>query len=850
VTVDPYRLPREVLPRRYDLVLEPHLTEARFDGEVRITVTATAPVTEVVLNAAELAVHGVTVAPAGGAPSDAAFTLSPAVERLVVSAALASGDHVIAVRFSGVLNDRLKGFYRSTYLDDEGRTRVVATTQMQPTDCRRAFPCFDEPDLKAVFGVTLVVDEGHTAISNGAEAGRRLLPDGRIAVSFADTIPMSTYLVAFVVGPLEVSAPAVVGGVPIRVVHVPGKAALVPFGLAAAAATFAWFQEYYEIPYPGGKIDLVALPDFAAGAMENLGCITFRESLLLVDPSTATQTEQQVVVDVVAHELAHMWFGDLVTMRWWNGLWLNEAFATFMEIEACDAYRPDWERWTSFSLERTAAFETDSLSSTRTVEYEVRSPADSEGMFDVLTYQKGGALLRMLQQYLGDEVFRDGVRHYLTTHAYGNTDTDDLWDALEHVAQAPVRAIMDSWIWRPGYPLVTARLTAGRLVLEQERFTFDPEAPPTDGTRWSIPVHVRQWTDGAAREDVVLLDGPSTVVELLDSSATVVVNAGGHGFYRVAYDAALRSRLTGAVVAGLSTIERYALVDDAWAAVTAGHLDAAGFLELAASFAQERDYSVWQALATALRSCNRLVEDDALEAFRARVRGLVDPVLDEIGWDPAPGEGDLRAKLRGLLVSLSAVLGRNPDSRDASRSLFERAYAGEALDPDLAAAVTGVTAAFGDDHDYDRFLERFRHGSTPQEQLRYLYALAEFPTAEQMARTCDVAFSGEVKTQNAPFLLARAIANREHGAAAWSVVRSRWAEANERFPSNTIVRMVDTVRLLTDPAVAADVQAFFSEHPIPQAGATLAQVLERQRVNVRLRERERDRLATALGPTP
>ena len=288
---------------------------------------------------------------------------------------------------------------------------------MQATDCRRAFPCWDEPDFKAVFGITLVVEPDLLAVSNGREIERRAGHDrsgDKVAVRFADTMLMSTYLAAFVVGPLEVTEPVDVDGIPLRIVHVPGKAHLTGFGLDVGAFCLRWFQDYYGIPYPSDKVDLLALPDFAAGAMENLGCITFRESLLLVDPATATQHEQEVVADVVAHELAHMWFGDLVTMGWWNGIWLNEAFATFMEILACDAYRPDWERWTTLRaraqrrLRDRLARRAPVRSSTR-----CRSPADCEGMFDVLTYQKGGALLRMLEQYLGADRFREGVSHYL-----------------------------------------------------------------------------------------------------------------------------------------------------------------------------------------------------------------------------------------------------------------------------------------------------------------------------------------------------------------------------------------------------------------------------------------------------
>ncbi len=470
--IDPFRLPHTVRPTRYEVRLRPSLSGASFTGAVQIELAVDQPTDVLVLNADELAIIRCDVD-----GQSATWELEPETERLIITPAerVDSGTSVLSIEFDGVLNDKLRGFYRSTYTDDDGVEQVIATTQMQATDCRRAFPCWDEPEFKAVFAITLDVDDGLTAISNAPEI-ERTTSDGRSVIRFADTMVMSSYLVAFVVGRLEMTETVDVDGVPLRLVHVPGKGHLTDFGLDVGAFCLRWFQDYYGIAYPGAKVDLVALPDFAAGAMENLGCITFRESLLLVDPATSTQNERQLVADVVAHELAHMWFGDLVTMRWWNGIWLNEAFATFMEVAACDAYRPDWQRWTSFGVERSAAFETDSLASTRSVEFEVRSPADCEGMFDVLTYQKGGALLRMLEQYLGAERFREGVSHYLSLHSYANTETNDLWDAIEATSGDPVRRIMDSWIWQPGYPLVTASLVDGALELRQQRFRFDDDA--------------------------------------------------------------------------------------------------------------------------------------------------------------------------------------------------------------------------------------------------------------------------------------------------------------------------------------------------------------------------------------
>ena len=836
---NPHRLPRTVLPRRYGLSLEPDLQAASFTGTVVIECEAVAATDEIALNAKELVIHSVTV---NG--SSCGFHLHDATERLVVQTDVAPGPVTIVVTFTGVLNDKLRGWYRSTFTDEAGNERVIATTQMQSTDCRKAFPCFDEPDMKAVFGVDLTVEEGLLAVSNGPETHREPVGDGKVRVRFKDTMPMSTYLVAFIVGPLEATEPQMVNGVPLRIIHVPGKGHLTDFGMRIGAFALDWFATYYGIPYPSDKVDMVALPDFAAGAMENLGLITFREVLLLVDPATSTQIEQELVADVVAHELAHMWFGDLVTMGWWNGIWLNEAFATFMEIAACDAFAPEWKRWTSFGLERSVAMEVDSLHSTRSVEFPVHAPDDCEGMFDVLTYQKGGSILRMLEQYLGTERFRAGVSHYLKKHSYGNTETGDLWDAIEETVAAdggenvPVRALMDSFIWQPGFPLVSARIEAGELVLDQCRFTFDNNP---DATLWTVPVHVR---NGAA-ETKVLLTGDRTRVALRDTAAPVIVNAGGNGFFRVSYSPELLGRITGDVLAGMQIIERYNLVDDAWNAVVSGNLSAPGFLSFASNFSAERDLAVWQALTIGIRGLGRLLGRDQLDALASRVRELAAPALADLGLRAVDGEPDLTAKLRGLLLGLVAVTGRDTAAQRRCRDILLHPDA-PGNDPELVAAATTVVASIGNEDDYEWVLERFRNPDTPQEQIRMLYALAEFDDPELVRRTCELAFSGEVKTQNAPFLLNRCVANRFHGELAWSIVQQRWAEANEKFPVNTIVRMVDSAKLLNSDAAEASVQAFFSEHDIPQAVQTLQQVLERQKVNAEMRRRQSDALATHL----
>jgi puromycin-sensitive aminopeptidase len=833
----PYRLPRTVLPSKYAVSLSPDLDKASFTGSVTISAEATQTVNEIVLNAIELDIHAVEV---NGSPVP--FSLNEELERLIIDVAVSPGPITLHISFTGTLNDKLRGFYRSTFTDENGAIRTIATTQMQSTDCRRAFPCFDEPDFKATFAIDITCDADLLAVSNGREIRRETQPNGQVRIWFSETMLMSTYLVAFVVGPLEATEPVMVGSLPLRVIHVPGKSHLTEFGLRVGAFCIEWFENYYGIPYPSDKCDLLALPDFAAGAMENLGCITFREVLLLVDPATSTQIEQELVAAVVAHELAHMWFGDLVTMRWWNGIWLNEAFATFMEVAATDAFAPQWTMWTSFGLDRSAAFEVDSLHSTRTVEFPVESPADADGMFDVLTYQKGGALLRMLEQYLGPDRFRAGVNHYLKKHSYGNTETGDLWDAIEYVVSTdggenvPVRALMDSWIWQAGYPLVSTRVDGAELVLSQRQFTFD-NTP--NATLWVIPVHVRVGNEASK----VLLNTDELRLPLANSSATVVVNAGGPGFYRVEYSTDLLSRITGTTLATLTTLERYNLVDDAWNAVVAGALTTENFIEFARGFENENDLAVWQVLTKALTGLGRLIPRDNMAPFNTFVSSLVTPAYTRLGESPAPNEDDLVSKLRGLLLSTLAIHGNNTAAQQRCRNILMNHAES---DPELVAASTTVVAATGNNNDYEWFVDKFTNAPTPQEKVRMLYALAEFDDVELMKRTCRLAFSGDVKSQDAPFLLARCIANKNHGEIAWAAVQENWTYANDTFPGNTIVRMVSTITTLNTEALETQVNAFFSEHPIPQATKTLEQALERQKVNVALRSREGATILTAL----
>jgi puromycin-sensitive aminopeptidase len=836
-----HRLPRDVVPSHYELVLEPDLDTARFAGTAAITVEVVSPTDEVVCNALDLEIHDAVLV-SGGRTIALSATVDEAGERVTLRAPhpLPAGPASLQLRFAGTLNDKLRGFYRSTFTDDAGVTHTMATTQFEATDARRAFPCWDEPDFKASFGVTLVIDERLDAVSNGALVSDEPTGDGRRRLRFAPTMVMSTYLVAFVVGPLEFTRTVDAGGVPLRVVHRPGRAHLAELGLDVGAFCLRYFADYFDVPYPGDKVDLVSIPDFAFGAMENLGCVTFRETALLVDPATATQPELQRVVDVVAHELAHMWFGDLVTMRWWNGIWLNEAFATFMEMKATDAYRPDWQRWTDFGLSRTAAFDVDSLQSTRPIEYEVVSPADAEGMFDVLTYEKGAAVVRMLEQYLGEQRFREGIRAYMRTHAYGNTETSDLWDAIETASGEPVRRIMESWIFQRGYPVVsvTGRDERG-IALAQHRFRFGTPAAD-DATTWFVPVRARVQGPSGEREVRLLLDGATGVLPVAADEDIVTLNVEGSGFYRVQLDGAALLRIAESGPSGLSPIERYGLVDDTVALALARRVDAPVLMAFLGGFGDEDDLSVWQRIVGALDALWRATAPTDRAPFAARIDAIVRPAHARLAGAP-----DLDDRGRQLRATLFGALGRLAGAPDVVAEA-RRIRAEGHDDPSLVAAALSVVATHATADDHAAFVRELRAATSPQDEDRLRGALTEVPGAAELNATAALVLTPDIRSQDGPYLLARAMQNRVHGDRVWRFVTDHWDDLNTRFPSNSIARMLSGIVALAEPATAAAVTEFLAAHPVPQGRTQVDQHLERLQVNVDFRQRARPLLAQAL----
>jgi len=831
---DPYRLPSIVRPSAYRLRIEPDLDAAAFTGTVEIDIEVLEATEVIVMNAVDLVLEPPVVRGAAG-ESSGAVEIDESTERAILTfpAPLDLGSHVLSIGFKGVLNDDLRGFYRSTFTDVEGTAHTIATTQFEATDARRAFPCFDEPAFKATFDVTLVVDGALGAFSNSRIVHEAKLGDGRREVSFAPTMTMSTYLVAFIVGPFEATPPIVVDGVPVAVVFPPGKGHLADFALDVGAFSLHFFKEYFDIPYPGDKVDLVGIPDFAYGAMENLGCVTFREAELLIDPATGSQNQLARIAMVIAHELAHMWFGDLVTMEWWEGLWLNEAFATYMQYVCIDAYKPGWQMWVRFSAEREVGLMIDGLHSTRSIEFPVHAAADAIQMADPITYQKGSSVLKMLETYLGAETFRDGIRRYLRDHAYSNTATGDLWAALEAESNEPVGEIMHSWIYQGGHPIVTVR----DGTLSQKPYVLGaPDGPSSIGGPWKVPVRSRPLGGGAA--DRQLLTEPAALV----TPQPAVVNAGGTGFYRTSYEpaqlAAIVRRLD-----QLSEIERAVLLQDTWALVRAGDRSVTDMLALASGLGTQVEPSCWDAVDRMLEFLDRAVSSDERALLEDRTRALLGPIFATLGWEPAAGEDERAQVLRATLVRRLGTTGADPAIRAEAASRFDSGV----VDGDLADAIVAVVNSMRRPGDFEEMRQRFQDAKDPQTEERYrqgLAGVADEALCLQLLATC----LDDFRMQDGPIIIARLEANPIGGRAVWEQVAVRWDELIERIPPPMHIALgLGLTAQVTDSAFAARVAAFHRAHPLDAGQKRIDQALEYLIASARLAERERPTLASTLG---
>jgi puromycin-sensitive aminopeptidase len=844
-----FRLPSEVTPVRYELTFRPDLARWENRGEEVIELDVRAPVREIVLHAVGLTVeHPLVTPPGGGPPWVARARVDRATEtvRLLLDAPLPVGRAKLALGWRGPIGADLAGLYR---VELDGKR--YAFTQFEPTDARRAFPCFDEPAMKARFAVTAVVRPQDRAIGNGAVESD-VLRGGRRTVRFAETPRISTYLVALAVGPLVETAgggPTSTVKTPIRVFTVPGREKLGVGALEAARAILPRLEAYFGVPYPYGKLDLVAVPDFVAGAMENAGAIFFRETALLFDERTSVEGKQRAV-STIAHEMAHQWFGNLVTMAWWDDLWLNEAFATWLESKPVDEWRPDWKMGELFDAWTGWALKLDALPSTHPIRTPVRTPAEANASFDSITYVKGAAVLRMLEQWLGPEAFRRGVQRYVTRHREGNATAADLWTALGEASGRPVAKVAHSWFEQPGYPVVsvTPQCSGGRaaLALTQRRFlstVAGGEGEPSAG-QWVIPVCARPLAAGAA-DRCTLVDAATAVVPVEASCGTpIFVNSHHVGFYRVRYGREALVAVGRAAAEGrLDVPERLALVGDAGALVTAGALPLTDQLELlTVMLPKESSSSVVATVAGPLRMLEgHLVEERDRPAFAAFVDELAGARLREMGFHPRAGESDETRMLRGELIALLGGAGRVPAvTREARRLAMNTLDGNSTVDPSVADVVVPIAAHDGDLALWQRMHARLRATNDPSERARLQHALASFESPPLAARSLDLVLSDDIRAQDILSMLSKMLGNARTQRAAWEFIKRRYDALRAKAPRFLFERLVTSLGALCDEELRREVAAFFANpaHRVEGAERAVRQADEGIGLCVSLKRRE------------
>ena len=839
-----FRLPSSIRPERYEITLTPDLESFTFAGEEEVTLSVAEATTSIVLNAAELAFSSASVILPDGTTVEGSVSLDEAAERATITLPreVPQGTAKLHLSFTGTLNDQLRGFYRSKYTAADGSTQHLATTQFEATDARRAFPCWDEPSVKAVFDVTLIVDNKHVAISNMPQAGESPLADGKRAVRFQLTPRMSTYLLVFVVGDMTSVQATAGNGTLVGVWTTRGKEEQGRFALDNSLRILDYMNDYFGIDYPLPKMDHIAVPDFAAGAMENWGAITYRETALLFDPDNSAAQARQRILEVVAHEMAHMWFGDLVTMEWWDDLWLNESFASWMGDKAVDHLYPEWQMWTQFvSHDTNSALGLDGLRNSHPIEATVNDPSEIRELFDAISYSKGGSVLRMLEDFLGAETFQDGLHRYLTAHQYANARTEHLWAALAEASMKPVTAIMDSWVKQMGYPVLDVDVKRGPsgtvLGFSQQRFLYDylvDDAP--DASVWRVPVGVAQ--AGPTTQSLLMEESTASLtMPAVPDGGWIKVNAGQTGFFRVSYPEAEWERLRDAVASlALPPADRLGLQNDAYALMRAGRLPATVFLSMAGAFVDEPEAPVWGDLAANLRGLEGLLLDAPYaERYREFARGVFSKIVASVGWDAKPGEQHLDAILRSTVLGQAGGYGDPAVLTEAGKRFGTYLSDPESLHPDLRAVVFGLVAQQGTRETYDTLWRLEKAADLHEEKMRILGSLTRFPDEKLLQDLLSRSLGDEVRSQDAMAVIVQAAGNKAGRDLTWQFVQDNWQELDRRYGKGgfAIMRIVGTTGAFTTMARHDEVERFFTEHPAPSAARTIQQSLERIRLNAK-----------------
>lgn len=851
------RLPKNVRPLKYRITLTSNFSDFTFKGSEEIDIFISEPTSEITLHAADLKIQSAYLKYKNilqiVEPKET--HLNEKEETLIISFAeiLSVGHATLAIAFSGELNNKMHGFYRGKYTVN-GEDKYMAATQFEATDARRAFPCWDEPDLKATFRLQLIMPSNLSAISNmPIWETKEALPksDKLTAVTFAKTPLMSTYLLAFIIGEFESLETTTQEGTLVRVFTTPGKKEQGKFALDVAKRTLEFYNDYFGIPYPLPKIDLIAIPDFASGAMENWGAITYRETALLIDEKNSSAATRQRVAMVIAHELAHQWFGNLVTMKWWTHLWLNEGFATWISYLAVDHLFPEWDIWTQFvTNEFGRAFALDSLENSHPIEVEVKHPSEIREIFDAVSYSKGASIIRMLESYLGKEKFCDGLRRYLNCHLYSNASTEDLWTALEEVSGEPIKTIMDGWTKQIGYPVLNATGAKNLLYVRQSRF-FTSGENTKDLSCWQIPIRVK--SQNSTEITAMRMEHRSAMVPLPHHrNGWLNLNAGETGFYRVKYPTSFLFELKSAVtLKGLTPVERIGLENDCFAISRAGLMPATEFLNLATAYKDEDNYAVCADLAANINELgNLLALEQCYWKFLPYARDIFLGLGERLGWDAKPEEDHLTAMLRSLAIG---QLGRyiNLETIFEARRRFGRFVADRTtLDPNLRLPCYTIVIKYGDALDYERVLKLYREMPLQEEKIRCLQSLGASLKSDLLKQTLEFSISPEVRSQDTLYGVLSVARNHKGRELAWKFLQDNWDIFHNRYQSGGINLLTyiigGTTENFTTLAKAEEVEEFFKSHPAPGAERKIKQSLERIRSNAAWLERDGEPIAKWL----
>lgn len=798
-------LPTNVIPKHYDLTLECDFDKFTFDGTVLIDLDVAEDSAEISLNTLELDIHSTTVyGPNGleiGNPH-LSYNEDTQTTKIKFDEKLPRGRKAkLKQTFTGQLNDQMAGFYRASSKDQEGKQKYLAVTQFEPTDARRAFPCFDEPALKAEYTVTLIADKHMTCLSNmdvasETEVDSKITGGKRKAVKFNKSPLMSSYLLAFIIGELK-SISTDKFRLPIKVWVTPeqdvenGR-----FALDVAAKTLAFYEKAFDSAYPLPKMDMVAVPDFSAGAMENWGLITYRVVDLLYDPKTAGAATKERVAEVVQHELAHQWFGNLVTMDFWDGLWLNEGFATWMSWYSCNEFYPEWRVWETFTIDTLqGALGLDSLRSSHPIEVPVHRAEEINQIFDNISYAKGSAVLRMISRYIGEDIFIDGIRRYIKKHAWGNTRTDDLWAALSESSGKDVSTLMDIWTKHVGYPVVTVEEDEGEktITVTQNRFLRTADVRPEEDTTL-YPVILGLKTKEGLNKDSMLTTRSATFT--LPDLSFYKLNADHCSLFRTSYPTSRLERLGQAARQGLLTVEdRAGMIADAGALAASGYQKTSGLLDLLKSFDRESAYVVWNEILTRISSVRStwIFEDEDTKAALKRFQlQLCSAKAHDLGWDFAQNEDHILSQFKSLMFGSAGMAG-DEKIINAAAQMFQRFQDGdlEAVHPNLKPAVFALALIHGGEKEYDTILARYHSAPTADERNTCLRVLGRAKSPELIQRTLGLALSGEVKMQDVYMPLGGLRAHREGIERRWEWMCSVWDELVKRLPpSGTMLSSV------------------------------------------------------------